>query len=383
MSLLEVKHQGGAQRLIQRAMQRRRVPHAYLFHGPDGVGKEMLALGLAQVLLCSRPAEIGVDAAEQDSVGVDRLRVGCGECEDCHALGTQVHPDLHLIYRQLGREHPDPVVRRRKALRISIDVLRHFVIQKVGLTPARGRAKVFIIREADRMAAPAQNALLKTLEEPPSATVIILLAGAADQLLPTTRSRCQVVRFDALPTTFVRAKLVELVPDLPAEQVDWYARYSEGSLGRAVQSSADDLFELNGRVVEGLSQLTGRRGDVLVEAWTEEAKSLGECYRKRDPDISDTEARQRGLKSVFQLAATWYADLLRFESGDSTGVVNAGLSAQVERAGRRFDVERATDAIGRIVRAERQLDLNANAQLCVETLLSDLARIGAAEGVAK
>ena len=376
MSLADIKHQGSAQRLIQRAMRRDRVPHAYLFHGPDGVGKEALALGLAQVLLCSQPADVSVDPGERDGVGVERLRMGCNKCEECHAVGARVHPDLHLIYRQLNREHPDSVIRRRKALEISVDVLRHFVIDKVGLTPARGRAKVFIIREADRMTTAAQNALLKTLEEPPSATVIILLVHAVDRLLPTTLSRCQVVRFDALPVAFVQEKLAELLPDQPVERLGWYARCSEGSLGRAVQCASDNLYEINQLVIEGLLSLPGRRSDAVVKVWTEESRSLGDRYRGRDPDISDTEAAQRGFRSIFQLAATWYADLLRWGSGDSSGVVNTNLSARIEEAARSTSAEQACGAVSRIVQAERQLDLHVNTQLCVETLLNDLAHVG-------
>jgi DNA polymerase-3 subunit delta' len=287
-----------------------------------------------------------------------------------------VHPDLHFVYRQLNREHPDQAVRRRKALDIGVDVLRHFLIEKVGLTPVRGRGKVFVVREADRMTVAAQNALLKTLEEPPRATVIILLVGAVDRLLPTTLSRCQVVGFDALPTGFIRDKLAELVPDLPAGRIEWYARQSEGSLGRAVQRAADGLYELNQRVIGELSQLPGRRSDRLVKTWIDESKSLGDQYRKIDPDISDTEATQRGLKTILELAALWYADILRCGTGNHTGIVNAEIGERLSELSRSIDPEQAGGAIARVVQAERQLDLHVNTLLCVETLLNDLAQVG-------
>jgi DNA polymerase-3 subunit delta' len=95
------------------------------------------------------------------------------------------------VHRYLIKEHPESDVRKRKGLEISVDVLRHFVIERTALTPIRGRAKVFVIREADSMTTQAQNALLKTLEEPPGPTFIILLVSALDGLLPTTLSRCQ------------------------------------------------------------------------------------------------------------------------------------------------------------------------------------------------
>lgn len=375
MSLVDVRHQDRAQGFIQRALRRKRVPHAYVFHGPPGVGKETLAAGLGQVLLCSHPLEQELDQAEADSLGLATVRTGCGVCEDCHLLAAGTHPDLHLVYRQLNREHPDPAVRGRKGLEIGVDVLRHFVIDRIGLTPRRGRAKVFIIREADRITTAAQNALLKTLEEPPGESVLILLAGALDRLLPTTLSRCQTVRFNGLPAEFVRAKLKELLPDLPSEQVEWYARSADGSLGLALERAEDELFELNQRMLEVLVRLPQTRSDALVKLWTEESRALGNRYRKRDPDITDTEAGRRGLKSMFELAATWYADVLRGGGGEPLTTVNRNLGARIEQAAQTMNRERAADAIYRIVQAERQLDLNVNTQLCVESLGNDLARI--------
>jgi DNA polymerase-3 subunit delta' len=363
VSLADIKHQPHAQRLIQQAVGRDRVPHAYLFHGPDGVGKEMFARGLAQVLLCETPVDRTLSDPETQAVGVGQLRLGCGACDDCRAVAAETHPDLHLIYRQLYRQHPDADVRKRKGLGLGVDVLRHFVIDKAGLKPLRGWAKVFVIREADGMNVQAQNALLKTLEEPPGTTFLILLATALDELLPTTQSRCQVVRFDALPTGFVRAKLDKLRPGLPGNQLEWYAKNADGSIGQAVECVDDEWFALNDRLVELLADYNSRRTAALTELMTGGAKSLGERYRKRDPEMTDTEATRRGLKTVFRLAAGRYADALR-----------AG-AASIES---RFDTESPAAAINRIAEAERQLDLNANTQLVVETLSNDLCEAGVA-----
>lgn len=385
MSLSEVEYQGNAQRWIQRAVLSDRLAHAYLFHGPDGVGKERFARGFAQLVLCPESVDQELEADRATAVGLDRLRTGCGRCEDCRALAADSHPDLHLIYRQLNRDHPDAVVRKRKGLDIGVDVLRHFVIEKVGLKPSRGQAKVFIVREADRITPAAQNAMLKTLEEPPGTTYLILLVRALDRLLPTTLSRCQVVRFDVLPPAFVRRKLAELSPGVPTEQLDWYARSSDGSLGGASERIKDELYSLNQRLLAGLATLGGagakgglpRDGAIGADlkSWTEAAKELGDRYRKQDKDITDTEASRRGLKTLFRLAADWYADILRVGSGDSSSPANNALRADIARAAESLPASRAIDLINRLARAEHQLDLNANTQLCVETLLNDLARL--------
>jgi DNA polymerase-3 subunit delta' len=312
---------------------------------------------LAQLLLCSNPTERELGIDEAGVVGLKRVREGCGRCEDCRLVAAQTHPDFHVIYRQLHRDHPEADVRKRKGLEIGVDVLRHFVIDKVGLTPLRGRAKLFVIRAADDMTVQAQNALLKTLEEPPGSTFIILLVSAVDRLLPTTLSRCQLVRFDGLPEGFVREKLGEFRPALSRERIEWCARCGEGSLGRTLEYADDELFELHQRLAESLTRLGDGHSDSLVKAWTDEASALGERYRKRDPDITDSEATRRGLATVFQLAAGWYADVLR----------NYADTAQF------IGAETVATAINRLAEAQRQLDLNANTQLIVETLVGDLA----------
>lgn len=389
----EVKHQGGAQRTLQRAVGRDRVPHAYIFHGPDGVGKETLAGAFARLLLCPNrilhDAQVGSEAGE---IGLDRSIDACGRCDDCRLAAAGNHPDLHVIYRQLIREHPDSEVRRRKGLELGVDVIRHFVIDKVGLTPLRGRAKVFLIRDADRITPQAQNSLLKTLEEPPGPAYIVLLVKALDRLLPTTLSRCQIVRFDALPTAFVREQLGTQRPDLPVDQADWYARLAGGSVGRALGFVDDGLFEVNRRIIGGLARRSAH-GQDLAQEWIDQAKALGEQFTKAgksrsaaasaagaatlgsaagDPDITDTEATRRGLKLILLLAANWHADVIRIQSGDADLMVNRASHAELERAGHAVSTEDAIEMVNRIARAERQLDLNAHPQLCMEVLAADL-----------
>jgi len=371
--LADVKYQAHAQGVIQRALDGDRLPHAYLFHGPDGVGKELLARGLAQLLLCGQPTTVEVPAKDVTAVGAERLRAACDTCAACRLVRAETHPDLHLVHRYLYREHPDSEVRRRKGLDLGIDVLRHFVIERVGLKPNQGRAKVFIIREADRITTPAQNALLKTLEEPPGATFIILLARSVDRLLPTTRSRCASVRFDTLPRSFVAERLQQLAPELEESARAWYARFSGGSLGRALECIEAQLYELNQRLTERLAELPREPGALDAKTLTDESKELGNVYRTRDPDISDTEATRRGLKTLLHLAAAWYADVLHVGSG-STDALLVNTAARDLLAHADLSPTAAGRAVNHLAEAERRLDLNANTQLCLESLLHSLAR---------
>lgn len=376
--MAEVKHQAHAHRQIQRALRAGRLPHACIFHGPEGVGREMFARGLGAMLLCERPIERKIKEAERESFGVDLLLEGCGACEDCRAVASDAHPDMHLIYRQLNREHPDSTVRKRKAIDISVDVLRHFVIDRVGLTPQRGRYKVFVIREAERMTIAAQNALLKTLEEPPGATLIVLLVPSPSVLLPTTQSRSQAVRFDPLPTAFVREKLAAHRSDLSGEQLNWYAEMAGGSIGEAVQGVDDDLAGVNGRMVDLLAPSKGIPPYYATKPWEELAGELADRERQRDSEISDTEATRRGLRGLLKLAAAWYADVLRIAAANEIEPVNREHLGRLKVVAGAMRATDAASAVKRIAEAERQIDLNVNTQLCLETLLNDLGRISRA-----
>jgi DNA polymerase-3 subunit delta' len=377
MSLHEVKHQARAQQVIQRALLGERLPHAYIFHGPAGVGKEMLARGLAQLLLCGTPEEVSLDGTEAAAVGIETLRVGCGSCEDCLTAAAGTHPDLHVVHRYLYRDHPDADVRKRKGLDISVDVLRHFVIEKVGRKAMGGRAKVFIIREADRITVQAQNALLKTLEEPPGATFLILLATNAERLLETTRSRCQMVPFDALPGAFVAERLADLVPELSADTRAWYAQLSQGRLGEALAYLEDDLRSVNERLTATLQGASLAEGETAAGAagWLEMAKALGQGYKERDPDITETEATRRGLGTLLHLAANWYGDVLRAQMAPALALSNALQADAIAAAANRVDAHQAGAAIRRLAETQRHLEANANPQLCIESLLHALSPV--------
>jgi DNA polymerase III delta' subunit len=151
---------------LRQAIDRDRVPHAYLFSGPPGAPLVDTALALAMALNC-----------------VAAPGVGCGDCEPCSKIVGGIHPDVVTL------------VREGAANIVPIESVRNQVIARIGLPPHEALTRVFIVEEATAMAPPAANALLKTLEEPPARTLFVLCTTAPEQLLPTIRSRCQRVRF--------------------------------------------------------------------------------------------------------------------------------------------------------------------------------------------
>jgi DNA polymerase III delta' subunit len=180
--------------LLRRAIERSRVPHAYLFSGPVGAPLVDTALALAAALNCE-------------------TRSACGQCDPCAKIIGGIHPDVVTL------------VREGAANIVPIESVRNQVIARIGLPPHEADVRVFIVEEATAMAPPAANSLLKTLEEPPARTLFVLCTTAPEQLLPTIRSRCQRVRFaggapiaDADP---VRAdRIAKLGDELAGERHD-------------------------------------------------------------------------------------------------------------------------------------------------------------------
>jgi DNA polymerase-3 subunit delta' len=310
---------------LRRALATGRVHHAYLFDGPDGVGKERAAFGLAQALVCLRR---GVGSAE-----------ACGECRACTRAVPRAgqdrpaHPDVVVIERGLydpaaiGRKSPE-------AQDISVDQVRALVLARAAFAPIEDKAKVFIVRRAEELSTSAANALLKTLEEPGARTYFVLLSSTADTLLPTIRSRTLRVRFGALPEAVVEELLA--AQGTERERAAEISRLSAGSMAAA--SALSD------------PEATGRREELVSRAMAA-------------MEASDTSA-------VYELAED-------AKKGDKTELaiqlqaVAAALAEQahgsVAAADRRAVVASRRHALA--LAAIQQLDANASVQLAVESML--------------
>jgi DNA polymerase-3 subunit delta' len=262
--LSTVRAQPTAVETLRRAISGGRVHHAYLFEGPDGVGKERTAFGLAQALVCERRPEGVADA--------------CAVCSACARAvprpgeARPVHPDVVVIERGLY----DPAILGRRspeAQEISIDQVRTLVLARSAFLPHEGRAKVFIVRRADELSVSAANALLKTLEEPGARTHFVLLTSVADALLPTIRSRAQRIRFAALPDQVVSDLLVAHGIDPAAAGAA--ARLAAGSMSAALLLSDPEASAVrNAFVSQAMAALDATDLGPALEM-AEEAKRIG------------------------------------------------------------------------------------------------------------
>lgn len=323
----DVRGQDHAIGILRRALGRGRLAHAWIFAGPGGVGKRSTARALTSALLCRQaPGE------------------GCGSCEDCHLVATGAHPDL--VVEDLARARED----RSTATRVSIEQIRRARSQ-LAMHAVRGKRKVGLVDQAELLTIDAQNALLKTLEEPPGETTLVLICTSPDALLSTIRSRCQCLRFAPLETPLVEELLKAEGVEPPTAATA--AALADGSLDRA-RSLTDE---------EGL-------------AWAEELRTrLDAIARTPVPQLLDLAAELSGPRGEKGRARqelnrttvlTWCRERLLAEAGDQPAP-NTEEAAQwitsIEKTLRRSEQAYAT---------VRELDRNANTNLAWDRLILGL-----------
>jgi DNA polymerase-3 subunit delta' len=326
MSSWDIVGHEWAVRLLQGAIESGGVSHAYLFTGPPGIGKTTLARELATTLLC------------QDQKGAS-----CGECRGCRLAADAKHPDLHIVESE------------RAGTSLKIDQIRDLQRQ-LALTPLEGKWRVAILRRFEEATISAANALLKTLEEPPSYVVMIVLAADADVLLPTIVSRCQQVPLRPLPVAQVQEALVERWR-LEGKQAELIAHLSGGRLGWAVRM-LEDAAALRRRT-QRLDELTG-----LLAA------STVERFRYADRLARDPVATRETL----DLWLGWWRDVMLLAADVDAPLTNVDRESEARDQARRFGVERSTAMLDALRSAADRLYRNANPRLTLEVLLLDLPR---------
>src|SRR5438270_9920961 len=199
-------------RFLQSALQSGRLPHALLFHGQDRIGKRLMAKVLAQTVNCeAEPALSPPDA--------------CGACRSCHQIDIGSHPDVTIIEATSGKGETEQ----------TRDIESRFIYR-----PLVGSRKIVILDNADLLRQEAANALLKTIEEPPPDSLIILVSSHPESLLPTIRSRCQEIRFAPLALDQVEAA-VRRQRGLPQQDIRFLAVISGGRLGLALEADPETL----------------------------------------------------------------------------------------------------------------------------------------------
>ena len=315
-------HIRGHERVLQvvsRIIVSDRLSHAYLFAGPDGIGKRLVAVAFAKTLLCS-------------SGGTEC----CNRCASCVQVDSGNNPDLHII-------EPDKTA-------IPIDSIRDLQ-QELSRTSFAGRYKVCIVDEAEKMTAAAQNALLKTLEEPSSETVLFLITGKQYRLLTTIRSRCQQLTFQPLAMK-IAAALISDKAHVDEPTAHLLASLTGGSPGKALQVDISDIEEMRKQLLHHLSENQGKDLFFLAEDFS------------KDKELLDFR---------LNLARLWFRDLVHYKVYERTdGLVNSDSAEEIAVQSRLWRLDKLLETLFRIEEHSLSLESNVNPRLVTEALFSRL-----------
>lgn len=307
--------------ILRRALAADRLAHAYLFEGPEGIGKRLLALALVRAVFCHDGS-------------------GCGDCPGCRKVDHGNHPDLQLI-------EPD-------GTSIKIEQIRELQKQ-LSYSPLEAPRKVCVIDGADRLNPAAGNALLKTLEEPSRKTLLLLLTPRPDAVLSTVRSRCQRLPFSRLPREMVRDVLQQQLDRNPLE-AHVLAALSDGSFKKALGRNRDLYLDRRKSLLKSLTALSpGSIGPLLALS-----ADLAE-----DKDV---------LPELLEIVQAFFRDLLLTQHGATEEeLVNRDLLDKIHRVAWRWSPHALLLKLDAISACQRQLERNVNRQLALDVLLLRLA----------
>lgn len=307
---------------FQRAIESHKVSHAYILTGEAGMGRKSLANAFALTLLCEKGKS-----------------EPCMECHACKQVLSGNHPDL--IY-----------VTHEKPNSIGVDDIREQINDTIMVRPYSSYYKIYIVDEAEKMTQQAQNALLKTIEEPPSYAIIILLTTNQDSFLPTILSRCVQLKLKPLRDFVVKSYLVETM-QVPEADADVYAAFARGNLGKAISIASSEDFKLLHQEVLNL----------LKHVKEMDISELLDHIRKLKEDDLD-------IYECLDFMQLWYRDVLLYKV---TKDMNLLIFKDEYKTVNEISKNSAYDGLERILesidKTKTRLDANVNMELAIELML--------------
>jgi DNA polymerase-3 subunit delta' len=329
VSFQDIRGQETALTFLRRVVEHDRLPSAFLFLGAHHVGKRMAALTLAKAINCESPPKGAVDS--------------CDHCPSCRKVDAGVHPDVITV-------EPDGQF-------IKIDQVRD-VGEQLGLNPLLAKRRVIVMAEAERMNPQSANAFLKTLEEPPADTLIVMTATDTAHLLPTIISRCVPVRFAPLTEAVLRELLAEAGGDLKPDATDFAVRFSQGRLRPEFRDKFAAWLAVRDELVSAFQHPEGALG-----------LGLGDKFAKWST----------GGEWVFVLEwlESWFRDVaLAGSATDPARLVNQDRQAEVQAFAARVVPETAARCQQAVLSTRDAVLFNANKPLALEALWLRLQQQG-------
>jgi DNA polymerase-3 subunit delta' len=371
VSLKDVHSQQRVINALERAFCAGKMPHAYIFAGPDGVGKRTLAHQWAKMLLC----QDRIKKKNKHGISYD----SCGKCRSCTVFEGGGHPDFNFIYKELAKFTKDGK-NRTTPIDMPIDVIRDFLIDRVANRPQMSEYVVHVMDEAEKLNRYSQNALLKLLEEPAQFCVIILLCSRLDKMLPTTLSRCQVLRFAPVEERYIVVKLKDI--GVSKEQATYWARFSQGSIGTAMAWAGLDVGQDKG-CYEVKRELVGRLAEYelsdaldFAEWLCAEGKRLTTAWSKQEPNLSTKDVKRRVQKGLLQMIIAVYNDAMHLKTGSERVLVNNDQLGPVKSISGRFEAQTLAERVDKAYESCRWVDASVNEKLIFEELLLNYGSCG-------
>lgn len=307
---------------LQNVISKDKVSHAWIFHGPDKSGKMALAKSFAMALQCEK-----------------HTGEGCMECHSCKQALSGSQPDI--IYLQ--HEKPNT---------ISVDDIRRQINSDISVKPYASPYKIYIVDEAEKMNLQAQNALLKTIEEPPAYGIILLLTTNTASFLPTIQSRCITLNLKVVPDGKIRAFLMEKY-ELPDYKADICTAFAQGNVGKAIQlAESEDFNEIKNAAL----QLLKRVREIDLYEMMEAVKHIGN-YKL---EIND----------YFDIMTIWYRDVLLYKAtSDANHLIFKDEVYDIKKQASKSSYEGIELIIKALNKAKIRLNANVSFELVMELLL--------------
>lgn len=310
-------------KILTKSLKEDKVSSSYIFVGSEGTGKKLTAIEFTKTINC---------------LNLNKNLEACEGCQSCNEISNQCSPDLKII---------EPTKSS-----IKIEQIRE-MRKEIGLKPFKNKKKIYIIDKAEKMTLEASNCLLKTIEEPPYYTIIILVCSKIDPILPTIVSRCQIVNFGLISSYKIKEFLLNKNINLEKEKAEIISKLAQGSIGSALKLLSDkEYFIRREKALNCLSAISpGKYSDDIFA------------------NVEKVVYEKDRIEEILEMIKLWYRDILIIKStGDQKYIVNCDKLEILDEKSQIYSQVILIDILDYLEQIEEYLEKNVNTRLILERL---------------